>query len=98
MGKALFVRFLSLKLLDFCFLYFSALQNKLRLRFTMLIKIYMLINLDFSNNATLSCFFFFFLITDLYFLTPAVIAKVFNPIAESVIPIGIPTKEGKAEM
>ena len=42
--------------------------------------------------------FFFFLIIDLYFLIPAVIAQIFNAVAELVIPIGIPTKEAKAEM
>ena len=41
---------------------------------------------------------YFFLIIDLYFLIAAVIAQIFNPIAELVIPIGIPTKEAKAEM
>ena len=41
-------------------------------------------------------FFLFFLIIDLYFLIPAVIAQIFNPTAELVIPIG--TKEAKAEM
>ena len=35
---------------------------------------------------------FLFLIIDLYFLIAAVIAKIFNYIAELVIPIGIPTK------
>ena len=54
----------------------------------------MLFNLDFDNNTSLSCFFF--LIIDLYFLTPAVIAQIFNPIAGLVIPIEIPTKEAKA--
>ena len=44
------------------------------------------------------CFFLFFLITDLYILTPAVIAQIFNPIAELEIPIEILSKEGKAEM
>ena len=29
---------------------------------------------------------------------PAVITQIFNPIAELVIPIRIPTKEAKAEM
>ena len=57
----------------------------------------MLFNLDFANNTILSCFFFF-LIIDLYFLIHAVIAQIFNPIAELVIPIGIPTKEAKSEM
>ena len=61
----------------------------------------MLFNLDFVNNTILSCFFFFisdYWLTDIYFLILAVITKVFNPIAELVIPLGIPTKEGKTEM
>ena len=58
----------------------------------------MLLNFDFANNIILSYFFFFFLIIDLYFLIPAVIAQIFNPITELVIPIGIPTKEAKAEI
>ena len=62
------------------------------------IKISMLFNLDFAKNTILSCFFFFFLIIDLYFLIAAVTAQMFNPISELVIPIGIPTKEAKAEM
>ena len=41
---------------------------------------------------------FLFLILDLYLLIPAVIAQIFNAIVELVIPIGIPTKEEKAEM
>ena len=41
------------------------------------------------------CFFFFFLITDLYFLIPAVVTQIFNPIAELVIPIGITLKKQK---
>ena len=36
----------------------------------------------------------FSLIINLYFL----IAQTFNPLAELVIPIGIPSKEGKAEI
>ena len=55
----------------------------------------MLFNLDFVNNTILSCFFFFFLIIDLYFLILAVIAEIFNPIAELVVPIGIQTTEEK---
>ena len=51
----------------------------------------MLFNLVFANNTILSCFFFFFPINDLYFLIPAVIAQIFSPTAEIVIPIGIPT-------
>ena len=58
----------------------------------------MLFNLDFANNAILSCFFFFFLIIDLYFLIPAVIAQIFNPIQELVIPNGTQNKGVKAEI
>ena len=54
----------------------------------------MLFNLDFANNTILSCFFFFLI----NFLNPAFITKLFNPIAELVIPTGIPTKEAKSEM
>ena len=43
-------------------------------------------------------FLFFFLIIDLYFLIPAVIAQIFNPNAELVISIGIPTNEVNAEI
>ena len=43
-------------------------------------------------------YFFFFLFIDIYFLIPAVIAQIFNPIAEVTIPIGIPTKEVKEEI
>ena len=41
---------------------------------------------------------FFFLIIDLYFLIPAVIAQIFIVAGELVIPTGIPNKETKAEM
>ena len=41
---------------------------------------------------------FFFLIIDVYFLIPAVIAQIFNPIAEFVIPVQVPIKEAKAEI
>ena len=56
------------------------------------------INLDFANNTILSCFFFFFLIIDLYFLITATVAQIFNRIAELLIPAGIPSKEAKAEI
>ena len=62
------------------------------------IKTSILLNLAFANSTILSCFFFFFLIIDLYYLIPAVIAQILNPIAELVIPIGIPSKEAKAEI
>ena len=39
-----------------------------------------------------------FLFNDLYFLIPAVITQIFNPVGELVIPIGIPTEEAKTEM
>ena len=42
----------------------------------------MLFNLDFANNTILSWFFFFFWIIDLYFLIPAVITQIFDPIAQ----------------
>ena len=58
----------------------------------------MLFNFDFANNTILACFFFLFLITDLSALIAAVIAQIFNPIAELVIPVGLPTKEAKADM
>ena len=58
----------------------------------------MLFNLDFDNNTILLCFIFFFLIIGLDFLIPAVTAQIFNPIEKLVIPIGIPSKEGEAEI
>ena len=58
----------------------------------------MVFNLDFSKNTILSCFFFVFLIIELKFLIPATIAQIFNPIAELVIPVEIPSKEAKAEI
>ena len=41
---------------------------------------------------------FFFLIIDLYFLIPAFISQIFNPIAELVVTIEIPSKETKLEV
>ena len=58
----------------------------------------MLFNLVLANNTVLSCSFFFFLINDLYFLIPAIIVQIFNPISEIVIPIEIPSKESKEEI
>ena len=58
----------------------------------------MLFNLDFANNTIYQASFSFFKIFDLYLLIPAVIAKIFNPMAKLAIPIGISTKEDKAEM
>ena len=56
----------------------------------------MLFNLDFANNTILSCFFLFFLIIDLN-CTIAAAITIFNPTADLVIPIEIPSKETKAE-
>ena len=61
-------------------------------------KTSMLFNLDFAKKIILSCLFFFFLIIDLLFLIAAVIAQILNPIAELLIPIGIPSKEAKVEI
>ena len=62
------------------------------------IKTSILFNLDFASNAIELCFSFLFLIIDLWFLIPLVIAQIFNPIAELLIPIGIPIKEAKSEI
>ena len=61
------------------------------------IKTSKLFNLDFDSNTILSCFFFFFLFIELYSYSCSYYKK-FNPIVELVIPIGISTKEAKAEM
>ena len=58
----------------------------------------MIFNLEFANSTILSCFFFFFLIINLYFLIPAVIAQIFNLIAKTYNSYRIPTIEAKAEM
>ena len=42
--------------------------------------------------------FVFFLIIELYFLIPAATVQFFNPIAELLVSIGIPSKEAKAEI
>ena len=62
------------------------------------VKTSMVFNLIFAKNMILSCFFFFFLVIDLYFLIPAVIRQILNCPAKLVIPIGIPTKETKAQI
>ena len=62
------------------------------------IKTSMLFDLDFPNDTIFLCFFLFFLIIDLYFLIYTVIAQIFNPITELLIPKEIPIKEEKAEM
>ena len=62
------------------------------------IKTSKVFSLDFANNSLLSCFFFLFLIIDLCLLIPTNVTQMFNPIAELAIPVGVPTKEAKAEM
>ena len=62
------------------------------------IKTFMLFNLSFADNNILLSFLFSFFIIDLYLLISIVIVQIFNPIAELVIPIGIPTKEEKTEI
>ena len=57
----------------------------------------MIFNLDFAYTTILSCFFFSFLIIDLYFLIPGASAQIFKPIAEFVILIRIPRKQAKPE-
>ena len=52
----------------------------------------MLFNLDFAKSTISSCFFFYFLVIDIYFLIPAVMAQIFNTTAELVFPITMPTK------
>ena len=61
------------------------------------IKTFLLFKLDFVNSTILSCFFFFFLIIHLYFLIPAVITQISDPIAKPKIPTELPIKEAKAE-
>ena len=57
----------------------------------------MIFNLFFANKIIVFCFFFL-LIIDLNFLIPAVMALIFNPNADLIMPIEIPTKESKAEI
>ena len=55
-------------------------------------------NLDFRNNAILSCFFFLFLGIDLNVLILAAIAQIFKPTAGLLFPTGIASKEVKVEI
>ena len=56
----------------------------------------MLFNLIFLNNTISPCFVSFFFIIDFHFTILTLIAQIFNPAA--LIPIGIPTKEARAEI
>ena len=75
--------------------YFSTLFELIK---SLEIKTSMLFDLVFANNAILLCLFFFYLIIDLQFLIPEIIAQILNLIAGLVIPIGIPCKQAKPEM
>ena len=61
-------------------------------------KQFVVSNLVFPNNTILSFLFFFFFIIDIRFLIPAVIAQVFIPTAEHVIPAGTQTNKPNAEI
>ena len=53
----------------------------------------------FANNTILLHFFpSFFLIIGLYILIAVPVRKMFHPTTELIIPIGILTREAKAEM
>ena len=52
--------------------------------------------LVFPNKTILLCFPFILWIIDLYFLIPAVIAQIFNPSAELVMPTGTQTNDANA--
>ena len=59
----------------------------------------MLLNLAFANNTTLSYFFFLFLNYWLIiFDSCSYCISLINPIAELVVPTGVPIKEVKAEI
>ena len=59
------------------------------------IKISTAFNLVFTRNIILSCFLCFYLLIDLYFLIPAVIARVFIPIAKVEIETHPGTEKGR---
>ena len=67
---------------------------KIRVIKALEIKTVKVFRLCFTNNTIM--LFPFFLIIDLHFLIPAVIAKIFNPTAELVIPTKTPTIEAKS--
>ena len=60
------------------------------------IKTSVLLNLDFANNTIM--LLFLFLNYELILLISAVIAQIFKPTAELVLPIGISSKETKEEI
>ena len=54
-------------------------------------------NLSFHTNNILLCFFYIFFLIELS-LIPAVIAQIFVPTAELLIPTGTQTNEASAEI
>ena len=62
------------------------------------IKNSIVFDLSFLNSTILSCFFFFFLITNLLFLISAVTAQFFIPAAERLMLTRISTNETNAEI
>ena len=52
----------------------------------------------FLSAQILSFYFLYFYTLQTYFLISEVIPQIFNPTLQIVIPIGIPTKEAKAEI
>ena len=58
------------------------------------IKTFTVFNLVFAINAI----FFFFLVIYLFLLITAVIAQIFNPASELVIPIAIPSRKAELEI
>ena len=61
------------------------------------IKTSLVFNLGFANNIFYNVFLFF-LIVNLYFLIPVVIAPISYPTVRLVIPVGTPTKQAKSEI
>ena len=49
----------------------------------------------FGSNTILTCFVFYFLIIDTYFLIPAVIAQMLNSTSELAMPMRIATSQKK---
>ena len=86
--KSLLYRFLSLQCLHY---------NFFLLTFWLKDQILNLI-CNLSVFAISSCFFFFFLIINLYILILAIIAQMFTPITELIISLEIWFKKAKSEM
>ena len=62
------------------------------------IKTSIVSNLDFPSDTISLCFFFFFLIIDLHYFIPGVIAQSFSPTAELVIPTSTQTNKANTEI